>query len=55
MTMENLVYEAKPILLIGMGGGAHIMGIPSTIGLVSAFALGVLGGVILGMRIVARS
>lgn len=52
--MESLLYEAKPYLLLGMGGGAEVMHIPSEIGLVSAYLLGALGGLILGMRVTAR-
>lgn len=58
--MENLLYEAKPYLLLGMGGGAEVVhkfsyvGLPSEIGIASAYTLGVLGGFILGMRFTAR-
>lgn len=52
--MESLLYEVKPYILLGIGGGAEIMHIHSNIGLLSAYLLGMLGGLILGMRITAR-
>lgn len=58
--MESLLYEIKPYLLLGMGGGAEVVhkfsyvGFPSEIGIVSAYTLGALGGFILGMRFAVR-
>lgn len=58
--METLLYEVKPYLLLGMGGGAEVVhrfssaGLTSEIGIASAYALGALGGFILGMRFTAR-
>lgn len=58
--MESLLYEVKPYLLLGMGGGAEVVhrfsnvGLTSEIGIASAYALGALGGFILGMRFAAR-
>lgn len=58
--MEGLLYEAKPYVLLGMGGGAEVVhrfsnvGLTSEIGVASAYILGALGGFILGMRFTAR-
>ena len=51
--MEHLLYETKPYLLMGVGG-LNMMSTTSTMIVVCGFTLGVLGGVILGMRLVAR-
>ena len=51
--MEHLLYETKPYLLMGVGG-LNMISATSTVVVVCAFTLGVLGGVILGMRRVYR-
>ncbi|WP_165873419.1 hypothetical protein [Parasulfuritortus cantonensis] len=51
--MESMFYEVKPYLLLGVGG-SQMFYEASVIGLMCAFVLGALGGLILGMRLTAR-
>lgn len=58
--MESLLYEARPYIMLGIGGGAEVMhkffhvGLASEIGILLAYLLGALAGFILGMRVIAR-